>query len=501
MTFNFNPDTTTMMNESRLEQPAKKANIYLIGAVAAMAGLLFGFDTGVISGAKEFLFQTFSLGNDSTFENVLRGLIVSIVPLGALLGAIVSGVFAKRLGRKHSIMLTAVMFLIGTLIAAFAPSLMTVVVGRALMGLAIGISAMVVPMYLGEVAPARVRGTIIFMFQLAITIGLMSAFAINLGFAEWVQDTSTNWRWMFGIGVIPSIFLFLGMASMPKSPRWLMLKGRTEEAKGVMQLLLGKQDVSDAMDEMEESMQHETKRDWGMLLRKPLLPLILMTFGLFVFQQLSGINAIMYYGPEVFASAGFGEKAKLLAQVFMGLTNVVATIFGVWVVDKLGRRPLLFIGFTGMIVCLGTVAFCLGSGGAFATLSLISTLLYVVFFAISLGGVPYIMMSEVFPLKSRAAGMAIASCANWGFNMLIAFSFGLLVDKLGGMNNVFMLYGACTAVGLLFAWKFVPETKGRHLEEIEHNLYDEGKSLRHLGDPVPHKATVVEFDKDQQRAV
>lgn len=471
-----------MIKQSEFEQPIKKANIYLIGSVAAMAGLLFGFDTGVISGAQEFLFKTFEVGGAS-----IRGFVVSAVPLGALMGAVVSGFFAKELGRRRSIIMTAILFSIGTLAAAFAPSLLSVVLGRLLMGLAIGVSAMVVPMYLSEVSPARVRGTIIFLFQLAITLGLMGAFAVNLTFASWIQDAATNWRWMFGIGIVPSILLFLGMVFiMPNSPRWLMLKGRKEEARKVLQYLLGKADVNNCMDEMEESLRHEGDKDWKLLLRKPLLPLILMTFGLFVFQQLSGINAIMYYGPEVFASAGFGEKAKFLAQLSMGLTNVIATVFGVWVIDKLGRRPLLFIGFTGMVVCLGVLSFCLGSNGAYANLSLASTLLYVVFFAISLGGVPYIMMSEVFPLKSRSTGMAIASCANWLFNMLVSFSFVILVDKMGGMENVFMLYGICTVVGLVFAWRYVPETKGRHLEDIEHNLYD-GKALRYIGNPLENK--------------
>lgn len=482
-----------MIKENRLEQP--KANIYLIGAVAAMAGLLFGFDTGVISGAQEFLFETFAIGQASAFENAMRGFVVSAVPLGALLGAMVSGFFAKHLGRRQSIMMTAILFLIGTLAAAFAPNLQSVVGGRLLMGIAIGISAMVVPMYLGEVSPAKVRGTIIFLFQLAITIGLMSAFAINLAFSSWVQDVTINWRWMFGVGVVPSILLFLGMAFiMPQSPRWLMLKGRKEEARKVLQYLLGKSDVNDVIEEMEESLTHETASHWTSLFRKPLLPLILMTFGLFVFQQLSGINAIMYYGPQVFASAGFGEKAKFLAQLSMGLINVLATIFGVWVIDKLGRRPLLFIGFTGMIICLGVVAYCLGAKESHSTLALVSTLLYVVFFAISLGGVPYIMMSEVFPLKARSAGMAIASCANWLFNMFVSFSFGLLVDKMGGMENVFILYASCTVVGLIFSWAYVPETKGRHLEDIEHNLYEGKKKLRDLGEPVMHAGVVHSAD-------
>lgn len=475
-----------MNNTISFQKPVKQANIYFIGAVAALAGLLFGFDTGVISGAQDFIFSTFGIGNETIVDNALHGLIVSAVPFGALLGAMVSGVFAKRLGRKQSIMMTALMFMVGTSAAAFAPSLESIVLGRLIMGLAIGISAMVVPMYLGEVSPSNIRGKIIFLFQLAITIGIFGAFAVNLLFAEWIEDTTMNWRWMFGMGFIPALILFIGMRKMPLSPRWLMLQNRKEEARYELQSLLGKIDVEEEVSEIEESMKHETGSNWSALFKKPIFPLILVSFGLFVFQQLSGINAIMYYGPKVFANSGFGEKAKFTAQALMGLTNVIATIFGVWIVDKLGRRSLLFIGFLGMIACLGVLAFCLNQSGNYAQLSLVSTLLYVVFFAISMGGVPYIMMSEVFPLNVRASGMAVASCANWGFNMLVSFTFEILVTKLGGMSNVFMLYAVCTVVGLIFAMRFVPETKGRKLEEIEHNLYEEGKSVRYLGDPVSY---------------
>jgi len=470
----------------------KKANIYLIGTIAAIAGLLFGFDTGVISGAQEFIFKTFELKNDAGLASeATRGFVVSAVPLGALLGALMSGFFARTLGRKRSILFTAIVFLGGTLCAAFAPNLESVVLGRLLMGLAIGISAMVAPMYLSEVSPPQVRGTIIFMFQLAITLGLLAAFAIHLWFSHSIQDFTMNWRWMFGVGVVPALILFFGMLFMPCSPRWLHLKGRVNEAQKVLQNLLGKSDVSKEMAEIKVSVQGEGRSgSFLQLFKKPLLPLLAVSFGLFVFQQLSGINAIMYYGPQVFAKAGFGESTKYLAQFFMGLTNVVATLFGVWVVDKIGRRPLLSIGFIGMIACLGILGFLLKSGsGEYPFLALASILLFIVFFAISLGGVPYIMMSEVFPLKARASGMAIASCANWGFNMLVSFSFGILVTAMGNMGNVFMLYASCTMVGFIFAWYMVPETKNRQLEELEQNLYA-GKPVRRLGDQISRPADV-----------
>jgi len=349
------------------------------------------------------------------------------------------------------------------------------------MGLGIGISAMVAPMYLSEISPPKVRGTMVFLFQLAITIGLLCAFTINLYFAQW-QDHLTNWRWMFGVGMVPAVLLLVGMFFMPTSPRWLVLKGRIEEAKKVLRTLLGKEDVNAEIKEMQKSLQQNHSSNWTSLFKKPLLPLLMVAFLLFVFQQLSGINAIMYYGPDVFGKAGFGEESRFLAQLFMGLTNVIATVLGVWIVDKVGRRPLLFTGFIGMIVCLSLLGFGL-KYELMPSLSLLSIICYVFFVAISLGGVPDIMMSEVFPLKVRSSGMAIASCANWGFNMLVSSTFPILCNLLGNMGNAFLLYAFCTIIGLAFAYKFVPETKARQLEEIESNLYA-GKTLRYLGDPV-----------------
>ena len=257
-----------------------------------------------------------------------------------------------------------------------------------------------------------------------------------------------------------------------------------------MQSLLGKEDVSLEMKEMEDSVHRKTEGTWTAILKPPYLSLVLIAFGLFVFQQLSGINAIMYYGPEVFKSAGFGDEAKFWAQLLMGLINVLATLLGIWLIDRAGRRPLLFAGFFGMVLCLGITSYCLSSAGH-PYLSLVSVLIYVVCFAFSLGGVPYVLMSELFPLKLRPAGMAIASCANWGFNMLVSFSFEIVVNTMGGMDNVFILYAVCTLVGFFFAWKFVPETKGRPLEEIEDNFYH-GKELSHLGDDIGDKRSEFE---------
>ncbi|HCR37090.1 MAG TPA: MFS transporter [Opitutae bacterium] len=455
---------------------------YLIGSVAAIAGLLFGFDTGVISGAQTFIFETFGIHGNDVRTNALKGFVVAVVPLGAFFGALMSGFCAQALGRRKSLLYTALIFVVGTLTTALALHIDWVIFGRLLMGIAIGISAMIAPMYLSEISPPDVRGAIIFLFQLAITLGLLGSFTANLVFVQWIPDHEMNWRWMFGVGIVPSAILFLGMLKMPYSPRWLVLKKRDQEAEATLKKLLGKEDIHTELDEIHESVTREggSLKD---LFSGKLFPLLAMAFALFVFQQLSGINAIMYYGPAVFAEAGLGETGKFLAQVLMGTVNVVMTVVGVWVVDKCGRRPLLFIGFTGMIACLTTIGSLLqttnGVHGASTYGAIASILFFIGFFAISLGGVPYIIMSEVFPLKVRASGMAIASCANWAFNMLVSETFDILRSTLG-MGNTFFLYAGCTIVGLLFAWRFVPETKNRPLEEIEQNLYA-GKPLRLLG--------------------
>lgn len=462
----------------------RKANIGLLGSIAAVAGLLFGFDTGVISGAQEFIFKTFDITGASLQTGALKGFIVASVPMGAFFGALTSGFFAERLGRQKGLIFTALLFVIGALLTAVAPNIECVVFGRTIMGFAIGISAMIAPMYLSEISPAEKRGAIIFLFQLAITIGIFASFTVNYFFAQWETDFTMNWRWMFAVALVPSAILFFGMLRMPNSPRWLVLKKREEEAKATLRYLLGKQDVTTELNEIHESVARKASRLTD-LFKKPLLPLLGIAFALFVFQQLTGINAIIYYGPSVFAGSGFGEDSKFIAQMAIGFINMVSTVFGVWVVDRWGRRSLLFTGMIGMISCL----FLLGSllNGFIQTdmnptLSFLSVMFFIVSFAVSMGGVPYIMMSEIFPLKARAAGMAIASCANWAFNFMVSQSFDMLQGSIG-MGNTFFLYGSCTAVGLVFAYMCLPETKSRPLEEIEENLYA-GKRMRYLGESV-----------------
>ncbi len=447
--------------------------IFLLGFFAAIAGLLFGFDTGIISGALQFIATTFHLTKADTF---LQECIVASVPFGALLGAICSYRASMFIGRRNSIMVTAILFVIGTLFAALAINVWMIIVGRLIMGFAVGLSAMVVPMYMSEIAPPKIRGAIVFLFQLAITIGLMMAFIMNYIFAA-----QENWRWMFGVGLIPSIGLVIGVLILPYSPRWLIMKGREQHAIEVLKKLRGHEHIQEELADIKASVKH-CQGTLKMVLSKPLRTLVVLTFGLFIFQQLSGVNTILYYAPTVFQNAGYqGNSGAILASVATGVTFVIATIFAVWVVDILGRRKLFAIGFSGMIICLATMGagFHGWLGDEVKLTSLIAVLGFIAFFGISLGPLCYLMMSELFPLNFKGIGMAIASCANWGSNILVSSTFLTLVNCLG-IGNTFFLYAGLTVLGFIFTMTLVPETKGVSLERIEANLY-QGKPVRKLG--------------------
>ncbi len=380
--------------------------IFTIALVAAIAGLLMGFDTGVISGALPFIAQDFHLSQSDT---LIAEAIVSAVPVGALFGAIASGRSAHKVGRRNTILITAILFTLGTAITSLGFTISMIITGRLIMGFAVGLSAMAVPMYLSEISPLQIRGAMVFMFQLAITVGLMLAFIINYLFAA-----SENWHYMFAVGIILALLLGFGVLFLPKSPRWLLLMKRELQATKALQKLRARHDVSHEVDAIKNSLTHHNS-SFLQLFKPRFLPLVILTIGLFAFQQLSGINTIFYYSATMFSNAGFsGDSGAILASVASGATNVVATVIAVWLIDIIGRRKILFIGFVGMIICLTVLGLTylnvLGQHAKF--IALIAVLAYIFFFAISLGGIPYVMMAEVFPLRIRNAGMAVASCSN-----------------------------------------------------------------------------------------
>lgn len=448
---------------------------YIIGIafVSAIAGLLFGFDLVVISGALQFIANAFSISEQQTF---LREIIVSAVPAGALIGAICSHKSSFHFGRRKSIIITAIMFFFGTLLVVLAPNAESVIFGRLIMGFAVGLSATIVPMYLAEISPPDIRGTVVFLYQFAITVGIAMGFVVNYLF-----QASGGWRYMFAVGLIPSALLGLGMLPLPASPRWLLTKGRLYFAKSALRKLRGTEKIETEIENIRQTIAH-SHGGLKLLFSKKIRKLVVISFGLFVFQQFTGINTIFYYAPNIFRAAGFsGSAAPTLASVSTGGMFVFATIFGVLLVDVIGRRKLLIIGLLGIALCqmlqgadLHHLLFYQAK-----TLSIFAALAAIAFYAISITGIAYLIMSEVFPLNVRTVGMAVASCANWGVNMLVAATFLTLANTIG-MGNTFWLYAGLTFIGFLFVWFFVPETKGRSLEEIETNLYA-GVPMRHLG--------------------
>lgn len=432
--------------------------------LAALFGLLFGFDEGVIAGAMHLIEGSFTVSPGD------KGFMAAAVPLGAVAGAIIAALWSDRFGRRLVLVLCAGLFGVGALASAVAPSMETLTGARLLLGVAIGASALAAPQYLAELAPPKVRGAVVSAFQLMITIGILVAYLSDL-----LLEPLGDWRLMLGLGAIPALIAFLGILRAPESPRWLVLVGRKQEAVAVLQQLEPDRTNVELRAMVQEI--HETGRQQGeepglsALLGPAVRPALFFAVTLFVLQQLSGINAVIYYAPSIMASAGFdGAQAQLVATVGIGVVNVVMTIVAMLLVDRLGRRPLLILGFLGAALSLAVIALAVQLEGAgAATAAFAGLLLYISFFAVSLGPLPWLYMSELFPVRLRSRGMAVASVANWSSNFMVVFLFPVVVSA-AGMSATFGLFAISCAVGLVFAIRLAPETKGRSLEEIEDDL-------------------------------
>jgi sugar porter (SP) family MFS transporter len=440
-------------------------------AITALGGLLFGYDTGVVSGALLFVKNAF--GGLSSFQ---QELVTSLLLVGAVGGALVAGRVADRVGRRLTVLGTAVVFIIGVLLAAFTPSYPALLAARVIIGLAVGSASMVVPLYIGEVVPPRIRGGMVSLNQLAITVGILGSYLIDFGLSS-----TGDWRLMFGLAVIPAAALFTGIWFQQESPHWLIRQGRTDEARAALRRVRDRgtdgKDVAAAIeDEIREVREVASREDQTRtrdLLSPRVRPLLAVGVMLAVFQQITGINTVLYYAPTMLQGAGFGNSAALLANVANGAINVGMTIVAVWLLDKVGRRPLLLAGTAGMAagMIITALSFLGGSQltGAGAIVAVIGLLIYTGSFAISLGPVFWLLIAEIYPLRIRGAAMSIASMANWAANFVVSASFLTLLSAVGGLG-VFLLFGFLTLVALAYFWRRVPETKGRSLQQIERDL-------------------------------
>ncbi len=451
------------MERKRRHAPAathsqRSLSVYFIASVAAVGGLLFGYDTGVISGALLFLKQSFAL-NATTQE-----ITVSAVLVGAIIGSILAGRLNDVLGRKKTLLLLAVIFTVGAILTAISPNLVFFLVCRIIVGLAIGAAASVVPVYISEIAPSRVRGTLVTFNQLAVTVGIAVSYWVDLAFAH----AGLGWPPMFASAAIASIALFLGMLICPETPRWLASKGRWDDAREVIEHIKGEQleqELADIRHSLSEQQQQTRVREFF----TPRLRMALIVgVGLAVFQQFVGINTVIYYAPTIFQQAGFASASSaILATSVVGVVNVIATIIAIFLVDRLGRRILLLSGSSIMVIALVMLGVVFAhNSGHIGGLTLTAMIIYILAFAISFGPVFWLMSAEIFPTRVRAAGASISSFANWSSNFLVSVTFLSLVGAVGAPVT-FWLFACMGVLAFIFSWKLVPETKGKSLEQIE----------------------------------
>ena len=436
--------------------------VIIAAAITAIGGMLFGYDTGVISGAILFIRQAFSLS--STAQEI----VVSSVLIGAVIGASISGFLADKYGRRIMVIAAAVVFGIGAIFTALTPDVYTLIAGRIVVGIAIGIASFIAPLYIAEVAPVSIRGALVSLNQLAITVGIVISYLVDFAFAP-----SGGWRWMLGLAVVPSIILGIGMYLMPPSPRWLYSKGRIDKARSVLERIRMTKNVSEEMGEIKASLVCEQECKWSEILDPVVRPALIVGIGLAAFQQLTGINTVIYYAPTILEFAGFQSAAiSILATAGIGMINVIMTIVAISLIDRVGRRPLLLIGLIGMIISLAIlgIAFVLPSlSSSLGLLAVISLMLYVGSFAIGLGPVFWLMISEIYPLRIRGRAMSTATIVNWGTNLLVAITFLSLIQLIG-TPGTFWLYSIIGIIAWVFVYFLVPETKGKSLEEIEMQL-------------------------------
>jgi MFS transporter, SP family, galactose:H+ symporter len=441
-------------------QPSGGAFVYISAAIAALGGLLFGYDTGVISGAELFL------KNDFTLSIVALEVIVSGVLAGAAVGALLGGRMADLFGRRRLLIATAIIFAAGGLACAAATSPAVLIVGRIVVGLGIGLASASVPVYISEVSPANARGWQVSLFQLAITVGILVAYIVDYAFAA-IQ----GWRWMFGLAVVPAAIFGLGMLFLPESPRWLARHGHHDKARAMLMRIRGTSDVSAELQEIERSLTHANERgQLSDLLAPSIRPALLVGIGLAIFQQVTGINTVIYYAPLIIQSAGISSASgAILATAGIGLVNVLMTIVAMWLIDRMGRRPLLLVGIAGMAITLGLLGLAFyvsGKSVALVWLAVISMMVYVGSFAISLGPIFWLLISEIYPLKIRNSAEGLSAAFNWGSNLLVSLTFLTLLQMIGP-TRTFWLYGLLAVAAWIFSYFRVPETKGRTLEEIE----------------------------------
>ncbi len=449
--------------------------VKVIAAVATLGGLLFGYDTGVISGALLFM------GPELNLTPFTTGLVTSSLLFGAAFGALISGHFAAAAGRKKIILVLAIIFAVGALGTSMAPNVEWMIFFRLVLGGAVGGAAATVPVYIAEIAPANRRGQLVTLQELMIVSGQMLAYISNAGFnAAWGGETT--WRWMLAVATLPAVLLFFGMMFMPDTPRWHVMKGRLAEARKVLERTRARQNVEWELTEIEETLAEEKQQRPRLReLRKPwLFKLFYIGMGIAVIQQLTGVNTIMYYAPTMLKAVGMDDSAALFATIANGVISVLMTFVGIWLLGKIGRRTMTMLGQFGCTACLifiGAVTFFMpetinGEPDMLRSyMVLLGMMMFLSFQQGALSPVTWLLLSEIFPTRLRGIFMGGAVFAMWIANFLISLMFPLLLASVG-LAGAFFIFALVGIAGAMFVIKYVPETCNRSLEQIEHYLHE-----------------------------
>jgi SP family galactose:H+ symporter-like MFS transporter len=438
---------------------SKRRQLLKWGISAALGGFVFGYELAVISAALLFVRTEFGL---SGFE---QGVLVGVLPLGAMAGGLLAGRAADQLGRRSTLLLAGALFAVGAVLATAAPSFAVLVIARAISGVGVGTVSSTSPLYLSEIAPPDVRGRLVTLNQLLVTLGIVSAYTVGLIFAS-----SSSWRPMFGVALVPIGTLLVGMLRAPESPAWLDAQGRPEEARQILrQVAADEEEVERIIDGVRRTREQQRRRlDVRELLRSAAAPALITGVALAVIQQFSGINAIIAYAPSIMQRTGLGASNSIAYSIAIGAINLVATVVSIRLVDRIGRRPLLLFSLAGAgvsLLLLGlTFVVSLGSSGSW--LALICLLGYIASFASGLGPIFWLLITEIFPPEARAAGASVATATVWFSNFLVGLAFLPIADAIGE-GATFWIFAAVCVIGFVFVNRYVPETKGRTFSEID----------------------------------
>jgi sugar porter (SP) family MFS transporter len=454
-----NRDSNSLRRKEPAESHVRRSFLGRVSLIAGLGGILYGFDMGIIAAVLVFVRESFTLS--TTMEEI----VVSVVLVGAMSGAIAGGSIADLIGRRSTLVWGGIIFLLGSLLAFWSPNVTILIGARGLLGIAIGFTSVTAPVYVSELAPPQSRGLLIGLYQFALTIGIVLADLVGY----WLAGQHA-WRIMFGLGAVPAAFFLALIFTLPESPRWLYAQNRLAEMQSVLSSYTDAAGARLLIEEIRTALAIPVEQRWRELLKPAVRTSLFIAVGFTVLQQVTGINTIIYYGPRIFALAGItSNRSAIFATLLVAVTNMLATIIALVLVDRVGRKPLLYAGVSGMTACLVLLAYSFHAPTAFGAapgvVATVCLMVYITCFAFSMGPIAWILVSEVFPLRVRGRGVAAASLGSGASNFLVSMTFLSLINAAGS-SVTFLIYAAFCVLALLFVRFMVPETAGRELETI-----------------------------------